>query len=69
MQPLRLYLERAAWRVGMSLLLLLDAETRSKNKSGLEIEGGFKTQISDPDHKNGILQVLFGPRALTWFTK
>lgn len=59
----------AVQRVGLSSLIPLDVKTRSKNKSGLETEGGFKTKISDPDCKNGILQKLLGFRGLTWFTK
>lgn len=57
--------KRAIRRVGLSLLIPLEAKTRSKNKSGLETERGFKTKISDPDRKNGILQGLLGFRALT----
>lgn len=59
----------AVQRVGLSLLIPLDVKTRSKKKSRLETEGGFKTKISYPDCKNCILQGLLGFRALTWFTK
>lgn len=61
--------KRAVQRVGLSSLIPLDAKTRTKNKSGLETESGFKTKISDADCKNYILEGLLEFRALTWFTK